>query len=256
MTRRNGYYLKDNKHYPSVTTVSKTAESNFGLLRWAVGQGGMGLYMAEKAGNGPRTPDHAKEIAIAAYEQELDRTANYGSNAHLMVERFLLNQPLPEGFTPTREEETALDSIKSFLTQSSWKPLYIETEVFNVTDRYAGRLDMVVDIEDPALCHTYLKRNSYKPIPGKYIVDIKTGSFYKDSHGRQLSAYAYALMVDKDITIDGGCVIHCERENPEKISIHFFSKEELKEYYKGFMAAHNNWVINISPAWWKKEHNL
>lgn len=255
--RINGYYIKDDKHYPSVTTVTRAIGSQVGLMRWAITQGAYGLQQAWLSGKGPVTMDQAKEIAIGSYESELNRTATFGSDTHYLIECHLMGKEYDPERLQSLDDRTkqAYLTFKDFYAQGIFKPLYVESEVFNTDHLYAGRLDMIATIKDPTILKPYLKRSSGIPLKDKnYVVDFKTGSYHKDSHGLQLSAYAAAAIRSFGEMVEGGMIVHIERENPEKLSVQVFEREELDKYYENFLKVHAAWQVVSAPVWWKKEN--
>lgn len=255
--RIGGYYIKDEKHYPSVTKVAGCVSEPTGLMRWHTSQGAYALYNAFRDGIDIQTPDHAKEIAIAGAESERMRTATFGSDSHLLLELYLLNKPVPEDvlYRVDKRVIQVRDTFHEFYKLQSMNNLYVETEVFNVAGKYAGRLDAVSEVIDSSMIKPFLKRGASTPINGlKYVVDFKTGSYDKQSHGVQLSAYMKAVNETLGVECEGGMVFHIERDNPEKLSIQVFNNDEMNMYYEQFKVAHKAWETFLAPKWWKEEH--
>lgn len=180
------YYLKDNIKYPSVSTIL-----------------GGGKYQKSNSSS---------------------PSAAIGSIVHYKILKRYTNKILPLPVDPiwSLSREEILGRISRCI--SMWnnlelniKPIYIETTVFSEDVLFAGRMDMVCELDGILT-----------------LLDIKTGMQYP-SNPIQISGYFHALdekpeqtalvyldsIIDRNPSQEGHVVIH--------------KKPELKEYYNEFL---------------------
>ena len=263
--RRNGYYLNDDIHYPSVSTVMKSAGSPAGLIDWAAVQGGHGvLWALAKIGDTEKLKEKlslsscvewASDVAKQGLEASSERVTSFGSRVHYLIEDYLRQRDTYVKDV-TEEENKALITFKTFWEEVQPHSEAIEEEVISHTHRYAGRADAVIKIDDSQanVINTYLKRTSEKVQPGLIMTDYKTGRLYPKSLKVQLSAYAKAYEEGNKKEINGGLVIGIDRDDRSKLKCVFFSKEVLASAFEqGFLTAYQAWHYWDAPLWWKKQ---
>jgi hypothetical protein len=147
---KNGYEI-ENYWLPRVTSITDVVFKP-GLLRY-----------------------YAQQPNFFVAQQTLNHAANWGTNTHEAVEKFLIGEEC-------EIDPIILPSIQAF---KQWKKEYkakildvkndVERRVYDIDDRYAGTLDALVEIDG---------------ILG--VLDIKTGSGIWDEYSLQLAAYMNA----------------------------------------------------------------
>ena len=136
-----------------------------------------------------------------------DKAADTGTSIHDVLEALAHEQALPED-APFR------DYLEAW--RDAYRPRILESEpqVANMTDGYAGSLDLIADVYGQRL-----------------IIDLKTAKRY-DGSGRpinvhrdwslQLAAYRYAEFIFEDATeyampeVEGGAILWLPQDAPEE----------------------------------------
>ncbi len=147
---KNGYKI-ENYWLPRVTSITNVVFKP-GLLRY-----------------------YAQQPNFMTAQETLNHAADWGTATHEAVEKFLIEEEY-------KVDPIIMPSIQAF---KKWQKEYrakildihsdIEKRVYNLEDRYAGTLDILVEI---------------KGVLG--VLDIKTGSGIWDEYSLQLAAYMNA----------------------------------------------------------------
>jgi hypothetical protein len=176
-------YSLDGARVPSVTTVISKATGKPALLAWAA------RLAAEWAA------DHADDLpvlgtaswvreAAGASNRARDAAAKNGTLLHDLAEKLLYGDPLPDadhdGAPFPDDVIRTAEQIARFMDAWDVQPHISEAAVFNETDRWAGRLDLVADLADG----------------DRWLLDWKTGaSGVWPETSLQLTAYANATHI-------------------------------------------------------------
>jgi hypothetical protein len=200
--QRRSYEYRGVK-YPSVTTLLKAWP-----MEWAIAYGAK--HVAERA----MTPEGIKRILDmeqdpyvvlrwlkAAPFERRDAAADAGTIRHGYLEDRLNGYAVPDG-----ELSPAEQAIEQFLDAYRPEPLYVEAQVVNQYEGYAGSADAFVRIYGRT-----------------YVLDLKTANYAATDHKArlQLAAYRYADVVfedDRDLgpvpPCDGALVLVVPRDDP------------------------------------------
>jgi len=199
------YYQWADKKLISVTSIRRQLGMPDPLVRWQIEQ-------IIGAAESMRGTDLEASLDSKAYKKALrkggtqvrDKAATLGTSIHEAAEQGLDPQSMGEE-----------DPRKPFLEQYQlWKAemrpdIYMsEEQVFNLTEGYAGSLDMIADVRGR-----------------RYIIDLKTGKGTYPEHALQLGLYmgaefigAYDKLTEQDVTyakkteifreVDGIAILH------------------------------------------------
>jgi len=149
------YYVKDDKYYPSVTSILQYFPKNKFFETWLKDVGHNADIIARKA-------------------------ADEGTQVHDAIERYLLGEKIT-WMDDNGYSKYSLEIWKMILKfhdfWSTYKPTLIESEIHLFSDKYiyAGTCDLVIEINGV-----------------KWLLDIKTSNSLYISYDLQLSAYAQA----------------------------------------------------------------
>ena len=149
------YYVRDDKYYPSVTSILQYFPKNKFFETWLKDVGHNADIIARKA-------------------------ADEGTQVHDAIERYLLGEKI-SWMDDNGYSKYSLEIWKMILKfhdfWSTHKPTLIESEIHLFSDKYiyAGTCDLVIEINGV-----------------KWLLDIKTSNSLYVSYDLQLSAYAQA----------------------------------------------------------------
>lgn len=273
-TRRNGYYFHpiEQKHYPSASTVQKGATDSSYLLRWAAKCGSKGFlqFLLSRLGStkdiakyliSSTASSDAESFGVHGLDETRDAYGYFGSMIHGAFEEYLRTGAIVESRHSedwTNVHEKAIKTLTEFWDYSGLEVGVVEKEIYNLTDLYAGRLDLTLKISEKALVKIkpYV-RGKIPPTVGQKIGDLKTGILNLQEHKEQLAAYREGAKVDPEITEEftGGVVLYLYRDEPTKLKLYFSSTEDLDEGYEVFKHKLAIWKYH-SPQWWQQEHGL
>jgi hypothetical protein len=151
----NRYYSKNNKLYPSVTSILQFMPKNKFFENWLKDVGHNADFIAKKA-------------------------ADEGTQVHDTIERYLKGEKIvwvdENGYSKYSLEVWKM-ILKFHNFWSTYKPTLIENEIHLFSDiySYAGTCDLIVEIDNK-----------------KWLLDIKTSNSLHTSYDLQLAAYAQA----------------------------------------------------------------
>ena len=149
------YYARDDKYYPSVTSILQYFPKNKFFETWLKDVGHNADIIARKA-------------------------ADEGTQVHDAIERYLLGEKI-SWMDDNGYSKYSLEIWKMILKfhdfWSTYKPTLIESEIHLFSDKYmyAGTCDLVIEMDGV-----------------KWLLDIKTSNSLYVSYDLQLSAYAQA----------------------------------------------------------------
>jgi hypothetical protein len=227
-------YIWKGQALTSVTSMRRMAGVPFHLANWQVNQAidavlddptivQEALSVVPSKKRKPETPDEyavrlrkeQRKVIRSRSEMKRNEAADLGTQVHEAAEQGLRAIGLDQN-----------DSRRPFLQQyETWeaffnpKVLLQECQVFNLTEGYAGSVDMVAAVDG----HTY-------------VVDIKTGSGLYPDHAIQLTLYAMAEFVggydpvlDDDVidesgtqvlkSIDRAAILHLRPDHWEWVEV-------------------------------------
>ena len=192
-------YEKNNKVYPSVTTIIHILGSDK-LMQWA---NNMGFKR--------------KSIKII-----LDESAEYGTIAHEKI-RSIIDPYAPEPHNIQAKHLLKLNLLekkfKEFIRESNLSVSKTEFEMVSEKLEYGGTMDAYGN---------FIYNNK---IYNNMIIDFKTAKSIHNTMWLQLGGY-YNLAKEKKIEVSGGAII---RLNEDKIRIDIISKDDLKKYSVAFL---------------------
>lgn len=188
-------YTKNNKDYPSVTTILK-ALGNAGLLSWS-------NYLGFKH---------------ISYEKELDKYAKFGTLVHSHLEHIVNPDSKNEIIKPDNQlDEYVLDTIlrrfTNYISLFDYKTIYSEYTLISESLGYAGTLDWVLEINNKRI-----------------LCDFKTSKATRISMMLQLGGY-YNLLRDMGEDVDYAAILIV---NENRCKFNFVDKVDLIEYAKYF----------------------
>jgi len=149
------YYTKNDKIYPSVTSILQHMPKNKFFENWLKDVGHNADFIVKKA-------------------------ADEGTQVHDAIERYLMGEKI-EWIDGNGYSKYSLEVWKMILKfhefWSTYKPTLIESEIHLFSDiyNYAGTCDLVVELDGK-----------------RWLLDIKTSNSLHTSHNLQLAAYAQA----------------------------------------------------------------
>lgn len=197
--RRAGMYWLENKPYLSVTTILQVINKGFALDYWKAKQ----VYLACMAN--PEISE--KEATLAPYHQS-NTAKDRGLTVHSIIEAYNAS-----GCTIVSEVyQGYLEQFKLFIEAFNAKIIESEKTVVNHTHRYAGTLDLIVELKGKA-----------------WILDIKTGKNIYQEAKLQLSAYRECF---KQNEIEGVGVILLQEDGYK-----FETYTETKKSFSAFLGS-------------------
>lgn len=181
------FYVWHGERYRSVTTMISGGLPKPALIGWGIKLTAaaavreyewLGQIIAHQG------PDEAARWLRGAPHRDRDRKAKLGSRVHEAAEAYVLEAPYPEW------DAEAAPYLRGFLRWlEDFRPrfLAVEAPVFSHSQRYAGTLDAIVEIDAPTLA-----RSKGLPVdrPVRLLIDYKTGGVYPEV-ALQLAAYRY-----------------------------------------------------------------
>ena len=172
-TRR--YYLVDGKESPSVTTVLGTIIPKPALNNWFAKRGreSMKEYLEGHIGEPIHTSllDEAVAEAKTRPKADADEAANLGSQAHDLINRFLL------GEDPSIPDELEVVMAAFHEWYSSEHLTLVDSEVAVYGDGYAGTIDALFERDNSRLL----------------LIDWKTSNGVYQEHKVQVAQYARSM---------------------------------------------------------------
>lgn len=141
-----------------------------------------------------------------------------------------------------QDEAAQIEKIVRWHKAIKPKVVTAEMSVYNLTDGYAGTLDLIVKIENG----TYDVAGT-DPLPlksGYYIADYKSGKVLDGKERMQMAAYCMAAEQMMDLDIAGALIIHTGstvKNGIPGLQTHLIGREELQSEYQAFRAAHILW---------------
>ena len=197
-------YTKNNKLYPSVTTVVgyfKPLETFESLMKWS-------NFLGFKHKD---------------YIKERDNKAAFGTAVHETVAGLLTSTPVDKSVSDSltinylADYADAIKYFERFMMVEMIHPIdtiFSEETIVSEKLGYAGTIDWL---------GTYKNKT--------FLFDFKTSSSMHETMKLQLSAYRKLLKEDKDITIDGAAIVFISKKG---VTLQEVSLDELDKVYKKF----------------------
>ena len=197
-------YTKNNKLYPSVTTVVgyfKPLETFESLMKWS-------NFLGFKHKD---------------YIKERDNKAAFGTAVHETVAGLLTNTPIDKSVSDSltinylADYADAIKYFERFMMVEMIHPIdtiFSEETIVSEKLGYAGTIDWL---------GTYKNKT--------FLFDFKTSSSMHETMKLQLSAYRKLLKEERDITIDGAAIVFISKKG---VTLQEVSLDELDKVYKKF----------------------
>lgn len=197
-------YTKNNKLYPSVTTVVgyfKPLETFESLMKWS-------NFLGFKHKD---------------YIKERDNKAAFGTAVHETVAGLLTNTPVDKSVSDSltinylADYADAIKYFERFMMVEMIHPIdtiFSEETIVSEKLGYAGTIDWL---------GTYKNKT--------FLFDFKTSSSMHETMKLQLSAYRKLLKEERDITIDGAAIVFISKKG---VTLQEVPLDELDKVYKKF----------------------
>ena len=197
-------YTKNNKLYPSVTTVVgyfKPLETFESLMKWS-------NFLGFKHKD---------------YIKERDNKAAFGTAVHETVAGLLTNTPVDKSVSDSltinylADYADAIKYFERFMMVEMIHPIdtiFSEETIVSEKLGYAGTIDWL---------GTYKNKT--------FLFDFKTSSSMHETMKLQLSAYRKLLKEERDITIDGAAIVFISKKG---VTLQEVPLDELDKAYKKF----------------------
>ena len=188
------------------------------------------------------------EEAKSGPQDAMDIAANFGIEAHAIIERMAMNdvnQRWESGLDlrPFRNDVESIEygsiveGFQAWFRDSDLQILASELMVYHPAYKYAGTIDLVCRHEGTA---------------DLVVIDVKTGGVF-DEAAMQVSAYATALKYLTNDPVSEAWVLQLPRERPDKwdadklYEVH--KVNDIQEYFDAFDTAHKLRGLLEKEAW-------
>jgi len=215
----NGYYTKEGKRVPSVTTVLSRFKESGALIHWAAGQAAE--YVSIHC---PREPTREAVLRLCddaknAYREVKQQAADAGMLAHAAVENWIHGLPVDfSGFPEeiTGKAKTAFGSFLEWADQTQLKVTETETSLVSEKYGFAGTMDAIM-IRGKRACGDWKSSSGIYP---EYLIQVAAyGILWEENH--------------PDMPIDGG--YHLIRFDKVYGDFHAHFWPELETAKKAFL---------------------
>jgi hypothetical protein len=217
--------------YPSVTTILSAAIAKPALIAWSANQE---RAMVSEAAAELYAELHDKQqlpqsMYLLALEQRLGKVKAHtkalakageiGTAAHAWVEWFLkreLGQRVGPEPQLSDEAMSAAVAFDDFRKEVSLRPRFIEQTVFSRIHQYAGTMDLLADLNAPALLGVLERQGPVDRDLAAWLtarttvtalVDLKTSKALYAENSLQVAAYITALIEMGHGRPDGGLIV-------------------------------------------------
>jgi len=201
--KRGGFYWKEEKPYVSVTEILKVIDKP--ALRYWFGEQ---IYWAMV-----KDPTLPKEIAMRAPYEVSDKAKSRGTTVHSIVEAY---KHTGGEIEVAEEFKGYQDAFSKFISDTSSNIIEQEKSVFSETHKYAGTLDLLVEINGANM-----------------IIDVKTGKDIYREAMIQASAYKQAIN-EMGTKVDRAAILLLREDGTYKF-------EEADELFDTFLACKTLW---------------
>ncbi len=168
---------------------------------------------------------------VKAFQRTSQKAVDIGSQVHARVE-YAIRKELGQEVGP--EPPMSEDAWSSFSSWENWrkgvdlKPLFIEQTVYNLTDGYAGTLDLIAEVGGQ-----------------RALIDWKTSKAIYPEYSLQLAAYSFALRDMKHEVPRAGYIVRLPKTAGDSFEAKEFSEGSLWELYSAFLHAKELWEWNL-----------
>ncbi|MGD9600066.1 MAG: hypothetical protein AB7P94_17260 [Steroidobacteraceae bacterium] len=277
---RKGYYLHKGQLYvPRFSSVASSVGSSDGLIQWGAGEGGKAVMLQlhrhivklhdmivasdphsiefSKKLIEPSSINWACETGKSGYKSELTRVCDWGSNVHKAIENWL--KKIDSDLTLSENENVALNTFIEFWDDVQFDVLFSEMSLTTLEPfPVGGTLDFGVEIKEAHLKKLlpYIASRQAPIVEGVYIMDLKTGSYYRDKCILQMACYKKLYEANYKRKVNGALIVNIHRDSAEEIKLYSYGKDELEEVGDTKLpACYNAWETCIAPKWYKEELN-
>jgi hypothetical protein len=244
----NRYYPVNGKELASVTTITGLADKSDALIRWAVNcavdfikgrsdyDGEMWYIVGEDDFTDARTEwrtvrDEAGHIGTMVHDALEEYLHGHGDLIDILQAE--IDHPDP---VVVRCAEMANSLIRAAVEKlealGPYTVLATEQKVVNENEWYAGRFDLLIEVEVPH-AEKWEGREVSTTVKETWLIDFKTGASFYPEWGMQLAAYAEAWEDDNigkfldDPQYDDWPKI-------DRIKVLRLDKKTLKAYWKEY----------------------
>ena len=197
-------YTKNNKLYPSVTTVVgyfKPLETFESLMKWS-------NFLGFKHKD---------------YIKERDNKAAFGTAVHETVAGLLTNTPVDKSVS----DSLTINYLADYADAIKYFERFMMVEMIHSTDTIFSEETIVSEKLGYAGTIDWLGTYKNKT----FLFDFKTSSSMHETMKLQLSAYRKLLKEERDITIDGAAIVFISKKG---VTLQEVSLDELDKVYKKF----------------------
>lgn len=236
-----GYYHTPYGDFLSVTNIND-AIAKPGLVHWAaieVAKCAMSFLPRLIRARGEQAREREYQWLRRAAERKRDEAAELGSSLHDVYEAHALGAPIP---TPTELQRPFFNAFRRFLDEH--QPVFHAAEmvVANPAERYAGKLDAVLQL--PRLG------------PALVLADWKTGKKTYDEAALQCAAYRRATVgwlrdgtEVEPLATERAIVVHIRPDVHEKTGgYRLYKLDTSDQVFGSFLAARD-----LAYTWTRRE---
>lgn len=215
-------YKKDGKTLVSVTAATGVIDKSQPLILWAVGLAKEYLY--ERINNMETIDALEIETACALHKERKEKAADTGSQVHNWIEAFAKAKRDGTETPVIPENKNVQNGVNAFLDWFIENDVVFETNerlVYSRAHDYVGITDFVAVVN------------------GRRVVgDWKTSKRIYPEMRAQLAAYWGAIQEEEGRGLEGGILLHCDKETGE-FGVVEITPEEFKELYPVFLSCLN-----------------
>ena len=215
-------YKKDGKNLISVTAATGVIDKSQPLILWAVGLAKD--YLNNCITNGDAVDSVTIEEACRQHSIRKEKAADTGSQVHNWIEAFAKAKREGSETPAIPEGKNVQNGVNAFLDWFIENDVVFETNerlVYSRAHDYVGITDFVAMVN------------------GKRVVgDWKTSKRIYPEMRVQLSAYKEAIEEEEGKKLEGGILLHCDKETGE-FGVVEITPEEFKELYPVFLSCLN-----------------
>lgn len=123
-----------------------------------------------------------------------DKAADRGTNVHKALEYWADNNVMPDPAVYPEHERGYVEALRAFLLDSRAVPVASEVMVGSLEWGYAGRFDLIAELEGTVCTHYTPKGRGDREeqVSGKWLLDLKTSKDVYASHQLQCAGYELA----------------------------------------------------------------
>lgn len=150
--------------------------------------------------------------------------ADHGTAVHLACELYA-DEKADEFARAAMRGHPSVAAYADWMDTNVTRVIAVEPMVLSLNHGYAGRADLVIELQDGSIT----------------IVDLKTSSEVSEDYALQLEAYRRALIETGDIVPTRRLVVHMPRKEPGKLRVVEFAVEDAQRDWRAFLACSIIW---------------